>query len=170
MTQRTIHKAGAKSNGHGEQNAFERWLLRPLDGARRPRDGSEAQQKMIRQNLERAAEAPFSVRTRLKLMEKVFSTPDPEKALSILRGLCGIVESTGSYMAKEIYGRLSSEWLKDRRISRNEPQIEARGHAFILRKAMEVPTERSVAFPPRIRLCGWEDQAYEDDVEDVFLG
>jgi len=146
MTQRTIHRAGL--NGHGERERFEKWLLTPEKG-RRPRDGSEAQQMLICRNLERAAQAPFSIRTRLALMEGIFSTTDPAKALSILKGLAAITEHTGSVPAKEAYGRLADNWLMDSRISDNEPRVETEGFRFIYVKAMEVPTDRNVAFPPR---------------------
>jgi len=187
MTQRTVHKA--KLNGHGERERFEKWLLTPAKG-RMPMDGGEYQQRTIRQNLERAAQAPFSIRTRLALMEGIFSTTDPAKALSILKGLAAITEHTGSVPAKEAYGRLADNWLMDSRISDNEPGVGTEGFAFIYMMAMEVPTDRNVAFPPRTsvsrsrnlgdgpyyvgytspRMCGYDGSVHADDVEDVFLG
>jgi len=128
MTQRTIHRAGL--NGHGERERFEKWLLTPARG-RMPADGSEYQQKIMRQNLERAAQAPFSIRARLRLMEEIFTTTDPEKSLAILRGLRTIAKSEKSCLARKLYERLSAEWVVDTRILAYQQTLWTDGFAFI---------------------------------------
>ena len=145
MTHTTASKV--RLNGHEERERFEKWLLTPAR-ARMPRDGSQEQQRLIRRNLERAHKAPFPLRTRLAIMEKIFSTADPAKALSILKGLSTITAYTGSAQAKKEYERLSSQWADDSMISGNKRWAD-RGFEFIFDKATEVPSRFNVAFPPK---------------------